>query len=343
MIYIPIIKSKRGEMVAIGNLEEEILNYIQPIVELVPKTDSTDHRESASRFKECVDKECKKLKHSLIVDFFRHWDDGPDDVITDLFDSLQDYNPIPVVYASTFRERKDLVTDLVNKTDRNAACIRIVPEEITQNLHEILSEIQSTCNIDEGNSILIVDLGVLPQENIGILPAIVEQYLSMVDTIPGWPRRYLASTSMVRDMSEIPRNTTVYIDRIEWNILNRINLDGDLNNIYNYSDYTSVHPDMIEFDVRWAPAAKIRYSAEDSWIISKGRSLRDYGYEQFYILSREVSRLPEYKGREYSFGDNFIAQAAAGEAIGNLTNWVTVSVNHHITLIVDLLSSLDGS
>ncbi len=343
MIYIPIIKSKRGEMVAIGKLEEKIFNYIQPIIELVPITDSTDHRKSATRFIECVDKECNKLKHPLIVDFFRHWDDGPDDVITDLFGLLQKYNPIPVVYASTFRERKDLVTALLSTTGQNTACIRVVPEEITPDLHKILSEIQSTCNIDGESSILIVDLGVLPQENIGILPAIVKQYLSIVDAISGWPRRYLASTSMVRDMSEIPRNTTVYIDRIEWNIWNRINLDGDLNNIYNYSDYTSVYPDVMKFDIRWAPAAKIRYSAEDSWIISKGRSLRDYGYEQFNILSREILRLPDYKRAGYSFGDDFIAQAAADEVRGNLTSWVTVSVNHHITLIVDLLSSLGGS
>lgn len=78
--------------------------------------------------------------------------------------------------------------------------------------------------------------------------------------------------------------------------------------------------------------------------MKNGISLREvnqkFSSDQFYSLSKEVVNSPIYSGEKFSWGDGQIydkSKRIGGP--GNSTTWRQINTNHHITLMVDLLSS----
>jgi hypothetical protein len=92
------------------------------------------------------------------------------------------------------------------------------------------------------------------------------------------------------------------------------------------------------------PSASVRYTANGSWLVLKGRNLRDYGYEQFHDVCRELVGMAEYSGRDFSWGDGYIDDCA-NEIVGtgNLTTWRKVGTSHHIAFVEGQLASTFGS
>jgi hypothetical protein len=83
------------------------------------------------------------------------------------------------------------------------------------------------------------------------------------------------------------------------------------------------------------------YTAQDDWLIVKGRNVRQYGFDQYFELCRALVGRPEYYGRDFSWGDNFIAQCATRElGPGNATTWRKVGTNHHLTVVVRALANM---
>ena len=92
------------------------------------------------------------------------------------------------------------------------------------------------------------------------------------------------------------------------------------------------------------PSASIRYTAQDSWLVLKGKNLRGNGFGQFYQVSRDLIARPEYSGRNFSWGDAYIYECGdelAGP--GNLTTWRKVGTSHHLVFAVRQLANLYGS
>jgi hypothetical protein len=107
-----------------------------------------------------------------------------------------------------------------------------------------------------------------------------------------------------------------------------------------FGDYGINHPEVPPLDMRLVrPSAKIRYTSKDSWLIVKGINVRENGYRQFRDLSRSVIKSTHFLGKDFSFGDKYIADCAGGGGgTGNLTTWQKVDTNHHIQKVVDDIS-----
>ena len=79
-------------------------------------------------------------------------------------------------------------------------------------------------------------------------------------------------------------------------------------------------------------------------MIIKKRGVRHTGFEQFRDLCRALINTDEYSGADFSWGDKYINLCAAGAVdAGNATTWRRVGMNHHLTLVVDQISSLGAS
>jgi len=146
-------------------------------------------------------------------------------------------------------------------------------------------------------------------------------------------------TSTVRSMAELEKGVT-RLPRLEWDFYRE--LLSKAGRRIDFGDFTTRHPEApAEFQPFMKPGAKIRYTGEKETVIIKGGSVQTSpGYEQFYDLSKLLTQQPEYKGATYSWGDKRINDASEGIGTpGNLTTWISVEANHHITLVVDQLSS----
>ena len=110
-------------------------------------------------------------------------------------------------------------------------------------------------------------------------------------------------------------------------------------------DYTVVNPEYVDIDPRIYAnriGPSIRYSTDDSWLVTRGSSFRNHpdGYGQYYSLAKEIEASNDFKGADYSFGDDYIADRAAGNGgTGNPGTWLSAGINHHITFLNEKLTA----
>src|SRR5258708_7679806 len=109
-----------------------------------------------------------------------------------------------------------------------------------------------------------------------------------------------------------------------------------------FGDYAIAHPVTKELDPRTMQmSASIRYTTQNNWLVLKGRNVRQYGFDQYFDLSRALVERIEYSGRDFSWGDKYIADCATGmEGPGNATTWRKVGTNHHLTLVTREIANL---
>ena len=110
-----------------------------------------------------------------------------------------------------------------------------------------------------------------------------------------------------------------------------------------YGDYSIAHPEIVEIDPRvMSMSASIRYSSTSQWVIIKGESIKIGGFKQFPILSNKLTSIPEYSGKDFSWGDEQIYNYAnaTDNKSGNATTWRSIGNNHHFTLVTNQISNL---
>jgi DNA-binding transcriptional ArsR family regulator len=110
-----------------------------------------------------------------------------------------------------------------------------------------------------------------------------------------------------------------------------------------FGDYTIVHPNFTPVDMRKIKSAgKIVYTTPKNWAVRKGGAFRD-NPAQMHDHCADLVKRPIFKGASYSSGDDYIAKCAVRkEGPSNQTRWKDVAINHHITHVLDDLSTFDG-
>ena len=85
---------------------------------------------------------------------------------------------------------------------------------------------------------------------------------------------------------------------------------------------------------------KIKYTHDSDWILVKGHKIKAGESAQSYKLCQTLVGLPQYRGTGHCWGDSYIHNCAMGtDGPGSQTTWIKVGVNHHITYVVNQLSS----
>ena len=108
----------------------------------------------------------------------------------------------------------------------------------------------------------------------------------------------------------------------------------------NYGDYTIVHPEFAPVDMRKIKSAgKLVYTTASEWEVRKGGAFRD-NPGQMHDHCASIVASGKFSGSGFSFGDDYIAKCAARtEKPSNQPWWKFVTINHHITHVLDDLAS----
>jgi hypothetical protein len=193
---------------------------------------------------------------------------------------------------------------------------------------------------------LILDLGAPNFKPVEGFAKLVEALIRRSPYLPRWRTFTLMGTSFPSTMAEIKRSPEI-IPRWEWVLYKRLvgSLLESVVRLPTFGDYGINHPDLLLLDMRLVkPSATIRYTADDGWFIVKGPNVRDNRYEQYRDHCRTVMGFAGYMGPEFSQGDRYISECAAGSAgTGNLTTWRKVGTNHHLERVVWDIANLFGS
>lgn len=206
-------------------------------------------------------------------------------------------------------------------------------------LHITMDDDLPEINIDTENGYLIIDFEEKKFRGASLNIAL-ETFKPIVEM--KWKKVFFAGSSIPNNL---PKEQTP-VERYEFNVLYKAAKNKW--DFVGFSDYGITglwsDPDVPIKYLR--PAAKIRYTCEDKFLLIKGQSLKKAGGEQYTTLSNTVVNSGYFKGPDYSWGDSFIKECSdkseKGEdetKNGNLETWVTVDTNHHITSVVKQLSN----
>jgi len=112
----------------------------------------------------------------------------------------------------------------------------------------------------------------------------------------------------------------------------------------NFGDYTIVHPEFTPVDMRKIKSAgKLVYTTHETWEVRKGGAFRD-NPGQMHDHCASIIASGKFSGSHYSSGDDYIAKCAARtRKPSNQPWWKFVTINHHITHVLDDLATLPAA
>lgn len=351
--YVPILKWKMGEYQALDRLAPNVKDALTPLLE-IPRV-GFDHE--AGRDRETVDAHLgdfgRRLKqkwqaHRCFVDLAlvpatERMADGSH-CLTAVFDFARQHgcSAIPVVRLASDPAFQAAVAAIV-VTDRRGACLRITAEDLSRPaLGTEITALARRIGLPLGEIDLVFDYGAPGHSSAATLARHLEADLRLVPWVNRWRTFTIAAGSYPASMAGIARPFAI-VPRLEWQAYQTLiaSLPSGAR-IPTFGDYAVAHPEAPELDMRIIkPFAKLRYTITDSWHIAVGQPVRSHGFQQYHQLCADVVAQTYFDGASFSAGDAYIDGCAGGAVSnGNLSTWVWVGTNRHLTKVVSDLASL---
>ncbi len=355
-IYVPVLKGKEGEFAALEALAPEVRSRLMPLIEVPNVPYDYANERPAKSLGDHLAGVAKRILHSC--------KDSP--VYLDLpwFGDAEDLGDGRVALESVLADCAELTVKAIPVVSRASSpkylaaagnyaessglgvCVRLLVEDFEED--DIAGEIArllQRCGVTEAGSDFVIDLEDLGSE-AGRAALVARSIFSMVK-LNEWRRVVLTAASFPEDLSDVDAKTSTTLPRREWELWKTLQRRPNLlaRRDMIFGDYAIAHPMPKEIDPRtMRMSASIRYTTPDSWLVLKGRNVRQYGFDQYFELCKALIKRPEYCGRQYCWADNYIADCASGTTgPGNATTWRKVGTNHHLTLVVREIANLVGA
>lgn len=355
--YVPILKGRDGEYGALNRLLPASRDRITPLIELPPIPWDFETERPAKTIDTHLKKVGQKIERAwgagrpFFLDFgwiaqTERMSDGKHPVEF-VFSGVRARGlaAIPVVGLLSDESYLVACAEAVRE-DGRGVCIRIQREDFAdfEDLRAEFQRVLAATGVARADADLLLDLRALTPETRQIDASGALALISRIPELRHWRTFTLAATSFPQNLVGLPPSDSSVVVREEWDLWNAV-LRSRPSRLPTFGDYGISHPEPSEVDPRvMRPSASVRYTANASWIVLKARNLRDYGYEQFHDVCRELIGMTEYSGREFSWGDGYIDDCANERVgTGNLTTWRRVGTSHHIAFVEGQLASTFGS
>jgi hypothetical protein len=356
--YLPILKSKSGEFIALSKLGQRAKKKIVPLFEITPLEWDHTERKKPKTLEDHIQSFCKKFltkwdSENCFIDTSLLNHNGKDNThkIEDILQVLHAKGifPLPMLHM-------DPSVEFIRALKRTYDIIGIDEVGLRVNMDNVISE-----HFKEDVTILLSQLEINPSQVHFILDLKDSKFdeaenfaaglLDLFDGLPFfqfWKSFTLAGTSFP-ESGKIKEGLWQF-ERNEWKLYKIISQElslKDYNRTINYGDYSIVNPEYFEFDPRtMKSSANIRYTHNGKWIVAKGHALKNSeDYRQYKELAKSIYNTPFYLGEGFSAGSLYIAQCIRGEVTnGNPNTWIWVGNNHHFTKVLfDQFSILPGT
>jgi len=351
--YVPILRWKRAEQVALAKLTADTSNHITPLIELV-----ADNFKNPKKRELSSEEVASKISHQL----FQFWGErpffvdlhnlsqgllteGPSHFLVQLsnYASITQVSLIPVTGISRDPSYQSAVRNVIEKHNQGA-CFRLSREDINrQTLARDLKGALSFLEIAPDEVDLLIDFQTTEQ-SVPPFSALCAQ----IPDIHEWRNFIVASGAFPEDLRQLKRNQQHTIDRLDW-ILWRDQAipERACTRLPTYSDYTIQYPQYLDRAGPFNYSASIRYTADEYWVIMRGESVSNEegpGTAQWPANAQLLCERPEYSGDNFSYGDKYIKEMISQyDKPGSPTTWLRAGINHHMTFVVRQLATLVGT
>lgn len=362
--YIPILRWRPAEITALGKLFPQDKEKITPLIEFVMPAPSIDRksRKTTKTPKEKFSQALSNVTENLLkscgynpafVDVHMLDSDIRASSLNQILSSSNELRliSIPVTYIIPVTSTKaDMETRTVAinyaKSSGHGLCIRIDKSHLSEkDLSSQITNFVELNKLDIKNTDLLIDLRVIDQTiNTGNIVSQLEQ----LPDLQNWRSFIVSGGVFPKDLTNFASGEVHSLDRLDWKLWNDIR-KTHLPRIPLFSDYTIQHPFYERVDA--IGSASIRYTSDNKWWIFRGKipglinrktKEKGPGREQYIGHAQTLVKRNFYKKEKYSFGDAEIARIAApgNKKPGSPTTWLTIGINHHITLAARQISNL---
>lgn len=335
--YYPVVKWKKGERVALQNLTELQQNSIAAIIEIVDAITPDDFLNDLTGITCPVYIDTEYVEPNDTRYMFK--------IASRAKEKGLAVYPI-FSYANILQGNID--ASLFKKCLFRVPVIKSIEGPSSD---DIFAQIDKANKNEYG---IIIDLGpTVKQEYIDLQCASLQKFLHDHQSfLTKAFNTIICTSSFPEDISDISAGQERRYRRFDFAIFSSIMSDMKESSLINklaYSDYgVSKFTDTdIDFSkMRYGILPKVKYTTLSEYIVLKGE--KDYRTGIMTVsykdLANRIISLPEYFGKDFSYGDERIyIIASGGKGTGNATNWVTYCANHHIAVLVQQISNLVDS
>lgn len=330
--YVPLLRWKGAEISAVRDLTSAQRDRLKPLFELVPKSFAKlpVERVVALKARELAtnwgwDRPCFIDPHLL----------GPSvaAAVYALLDK-EEYLTATLVTGLQPKLHPHLLRELKAVKKRGLA-LRVSVHEFRQaGWRKALADLLDDLRLQPADIDLIIDFGLLTS-----VPDGFEQVVAAVTALGTWRMVVLLAGSFPPDLSKLRKNDEHILPRLEWQgYVGFVQHGGQA----AFGDYTIQHAVFEEREGAGMNfSASIRYTHYDRWLILRGESIQTAGPEQWPAHAQLLCEKGEFRGKDFSAGDAYIATMAAQQQDnGNSKDWLSAGINHHLAVTLDQLNHL---
>lgn len=352
-LYVPILWAKDGEFGALRQLANEARHSLTPLLEVPPIPWNYAADCPARAIDQHLEKIASKIDKAwgrqspVLLDF--EWINPAERLVdgshpvTYVFDTARPLGLqlVPVITLARDDAYLTAVAGAV-RLDGRGACLRVQPDDLSElDLGSRTRELLRSLRLEATHVDLLIDVRGIERAALDEVIASVSEAVQALPRIEDWRSFVLAGTGFPDTLAGMPQSDVTRVARVEWAFWRRVARQRRLRRIPTFGDYGISSPAPPDVDPRvMKPSASVRYTADDAWVVFKGRNLKDHGYDQFHDVCRRVLRAPEYSGNDFSWGDRYIYDCANRRVSrGNLTTWRKVGTSHHLTFVVEQIAT----
>ncbi|PZP85947.1 MAG: hypothetical protein DI582_04435 [Azospirillum brasilense] len=356
--YVPVLKWKLGEYQALDRLADSVKAFTVPLIEIPPRGFDFAKGEQSKTVEKHLGEFGARLKakwgeRRCIIDLDYMGEEKCNDrpCVEAVFADVRSKgcNAIPAIRLATSDVNVKAIADIV-KEDREGLCLRLIELDFDRaNLFGDIEALLGKTGLGYSEVDLVLDLGfqtynsnTVATQNILILMNKLHPTLNRWRSIAVVASSFPASIAGLRQEEGKPQFAS--LARGEWRTYRSLVRELGDARIPTFGDYAAANPELVELDMRLIkPFAKLKYTYDDSWHIAVGKSVRAVGFEQYRGICKELMKQSYFAGKGASDADDFIIECANGTGgTGNLSTWVWVATNRHITKVHSDLASLHG-
>jgi hypothetical protein len=217
---------------------------------------------------------------------------------------------MPVAHTNGSDAELQVVRDLAAR-DGQGLALRHRMSKVSpagKSLATLVSEVLGKLEIETGDVDLVLDLEYLDPDTI-VRPRGVIRSVKQVAGLGEFRSIVLAATVVPPSFGGgiVPPNSLRSLPRREWELWESVSSAVDFPLIFG--DYGVQNPAPPPTGpVPAGPWANVRYTTDTELVVARGADVRTTGNEQYVELCRWITRVPEFSGEDFSYGDGEIAR-----------------------------------
>lgn len=336
-VYVPVLKWRKGEKLALKNLPNQLQKSIIPLIELV--NDEGDNPED-------LPNDISKFWHRTAYLDVRHRPKNFARIALDnIVSNYQNKDIIPVVSLDSPQIIMEGIKNVVGIYNNGFALRIIVNQDLDFSL--LIKEINLKLKffaVAKDKIDLIVDFGYL-ESNTQTYKTVLKKIADII-SFDNWRNVIVAAGNFPLSLKEFRPNGDNLLNRTELELWKKNKTICGRNIVY--SDYTVRNPDNIIKGFSRG-STSVRYTLENNFQVFRGTQ-EDKPFKYLVHAMNIRALYSDIYPESYCWGDEAITDKAnqleeclnsgidpeiyEKFSTGNPTDWVAWSVNHHITVVL---------